>query len=563
MYSIPGGLQRASLHSLNVAYNGYFLFTNLIVPSNRVAAGFLSSGSKRVRVLQQDVETLIEGDLARVEVHEVYESTNQQHEIAYFFTFPVTSTVTGLWTSDSENATRVSGTVVPRGAAQKVYTEQRKKRKRDPALIEEIGDGQYRLRLLTRNDDTSLHVWFSFVTVADGSMWHFPTLTERHNVYWDFETVRTIDGVLHSSLFRLNSDWLTAGVTSATVLESSSSYIATFADVQLIVEAIPNVQRMSDLSKNEEEIGLELSIGVIIDRTLAMQDSKENLVEAIKELRRHSTDVHVYLAASEFWSMAMEVVEDFGAFNPNTLAFFGGQSLQSILKQFSQKRLKDYDCVILLTNQANMEMEDSKESQIPIDLHSPLFVVHTGNGAPSGYPDSVADLIQSSGGKVVDDMIDIFSYLRAMQEAPSNMDTITVEGNFIWTAKPFSGNSTSNESALFRPLGAKQLIAYLAQKSASLDVLHSVAMDAGIVTAYSSITVVQGDTGLLETMSNNKDRFNREVEEFGNAVENSVATTTSASESSWTWYNSASNLQHVWTTTLLMLCFTWTRLWIQ
>src|SRR5207302_1610841 len=116
-----------------------------------------------------------------------------------------------LWLGDTEDrAQRFRFRVAPRGAAQKVYRRE-VQRRTDPALLEQIGPRQYRLRAFPipprpRLRDTKVptpaprfHLWLTYKTLAlgaagEGGAWPLPALGERRNVYWSLLTERSYAG---------------------------------------------------------------------------------------------------------------------------------------------------------------------------------------------------------------------------------------------------------------------------------------------------------------------------------------------------------------------------------
>jgi putative PEP-CTERM system integral membrane protein len=110
-------------------------------------AGLLNVGERKVWLARQEVRVTESGSVAEIDLHEVYQNqTVEQQEIFYYFTLPESAVVTGLWLSDSDERDKGFRFVVaPRGAAQKVYRAEVRRRS-DPALLEQLGPRQYRLR---------------------------------------------------------------------------------------------------------------------------------------------------------------------------------------------------------------------------------------------------------------------------------------------------------------------------------------------------------------------------------------------------------------------------------
>ncbi|MCA9711094.1 MAG: TIGR02921 family PEP-CTERM protein, partial [Myxococcales bacterium] len=169
---------------------------------DRAEAGLLDVGQRKVLLRRQEVSMQAEGDVARFTLHEVYDNeTRDQQEIFYYFSLPEHAAVTGLWLGDDGDPQRFGPVVAPRGAAQQVYRQQRERRV-DPALIEQVGPRQYRLRAFpipararSRSADPGpVHLWLEWTVLGGPEGWPAPRLAEARNVFWDDRTVRTIDG---------------------------------------------------------------------------------------------------------------------------------------------------------------------------------------------------------------------------------------------------------------------------------------------------------------------------------------------------------------------------------
>ena len=164
-------------------------------------------------LLTQQALTLTEEDgYADVELYEVYQNqTNQQQEVVYYFNLPESAVVTGMWLGNSPDRTkRFVYKVSPRGAAQQVYKEQVTVFRRDPALLEQIGPRQYRLRVFPiepphfrwdstayrsqREDAQTMHMWLTWRMLPEGWRVAIAALAEKRNVYWSSRSVRTVNG---------------------------------------------------------------------------------------------------------------------------------------------------------------------------------------------------------------------------------------------------------------------------------------------------------------------------------------------------------------------------------
>ena len=177
---------------------------------DQAKAGLLNIDQKKVWLAKQEVNIDPQGDWADVEIHEVYENqTNDVEEILYYFSLPESAAITGLWLGETEDLNqRFAYQVSPRGAAQEVYNSQvRRTRPVDPALLEQVGPGQYRLRAfpvpprrtLTRNrnnrlDTPKMHLWLNYKVMRQEQGWALPKLAEKRNIFWTRSTKRVRNG---------------------------------------------------------------------------------------------------------------------------------------------------------------------------------------------------------------------------------------------------------------------------------------------------------------------------------------------------------------------------------
>ncbi|MCB0194522.1 MAG: TIGR02921 family PEP-CTERM protein, partial [Anaerolineae bacterium] len=193
---------------------------------NQAAAAWRAVDDREIHLLRQEVNVNPHGDWAEVELYEVYQNqTNERQEVVYYFSLPESAVITGVWLGNSDDRDeRFTYQVSPRGAAQAVYRNEIRRRM-DPALVEQIGPRQYRLRVfpveperwqrsgaferLDRQVAPPLHMWLTYQVMAGDKGWALPKLAEKRNVYWDAASVRLIN----SQPMAADSDtWLPAAV---------------------------------------------------------------------------------------------------------------------------------------------------------------------------------------------------------------------------------------------------------------------------------------------------------------------------------------------------------------
>lgn len=115
---------------------------------DQARANWQAVDEREVFLAQQEVTITEHDDWAEVTLFEAYENqTAQRQEVIYYFSLPESAVLTGVWLGNSPNRDeRFAFRVAPRGAAQAVYQNEVRRRV-DPALLEQIGPRQYRLRI--------------------------------------------------------------------------------------------------------------------------------------------------------------------------------------------------------------------------------------------------------------------------------------------------------------------------------------------------------------------------------------------------------------------------------
>ena len=115
---------------------------------DEVTAGLMNIGARNVAITEQNINVDTRDHFARVEIEEVYENlTFEPQEIFYYFSLPEDAALSGIWIGRTDKRSEMDAFIVaPRGAAQQVY-ESQVRRRIDPALLEQVGPRQYRLRV--------------------------------------------------------------------------------------------------------------------------------------------------------------------------------------------------------------------------------------------------------------------------------------------------------------------------------------------------------------------------------------------------------------------------------
>jgi putative PEP-CTERM system integral membrane protein len=158
---------------------------------------------------------------------------------------------------------------------------------------------------------------------------------------------------------------------------------------------------------------------------------------------------------------------------------------------------------------------------------------------PLGYDDQTLEAIQVSGGGVAGDLDEALARLAVSMAADQAVISDLVDG-YLWTVLPTGKVASAIPSDIqiqqhaadepISALAARRLILAEMQRNRgtidqleTLDALHALAMNYGIVTPYSSmiVLVTSNQQVLLEQLSDLEDRYLREVETLGDTTPSS------------------------------------------
>ncbi len=506
-------------------------------------AGLLNIGQRKVHLQRQDVTVQEHGDFASLELHEVYENqTVEQQEIFYYFSLPESAVITGLWLGDTEDrARRFAPNVAPRGAAQRVYTRE-VQRRADPALLEQVGPRQYRLRAFpipprarlsdrrftspTDSAPAILHLWLTYDVFAENGAWPLPILRERRNVYADARTERTQNGQEWAPARQDPEIWLPPSIPARSP-QPNHAHACVFPDstspgggFEVQIRAAANAA--SALPPGQ-------TFAVVIDRTLSMARHAAALAENIDWIKKHIAPthrVHVYLSSAPIRSEAASRIEDIGRVDPRALQFFGGHRLGTLLRQFAALRgSQAYRAVLVLTDDGSMDFADDKDAIA--DFAAPVFFVHVGGGLSAGYDDASIATMQKRGGSAVLSVGEAFARIAAAGSAGTTDELLSevIDGHRITVRRsaPTSATSTLRDTAqpsdAIHSLAARALILALLRQidhgeAGALDRLHAIAKAHRQVSPYSSLLVLVNDEQrrALQEAEKEKNRFDRQVE---------------------------------------------------
>lgn len=483
-------------------------------------AGLLDIGEEKVLVLEQNVQIKESGDLAEVEIYEVYQNqTFDQQEILYYFSLPDNAAITGMWISDEPGVKKYTYKLAPRGAAQQVYKREMVRRV-DPSLLEQVGPNQYRLRAFpiepkTRDwssgsrrgyydikEGKKFYLWLKYTTLAgEDDSWPMPVVLQRRNVFCNGDTKFSINR--QEGKKEEHADWLPLSVKSGNPI-IRQKHIASVADGPAILATPSNTVANIEVPDNG-------SYAIVLDGTYSMKKKREELQKEWAWLERSGffdkNQVDVFFTGS-----APEKLNVKGL-NFSGLNFFGNQNLLALLHQFDSLGSKTYDAVLFFTDQG--DYEGSTDSIPSLSYPAPFYLIHVDKKLPYAYQDNLLETIEKSSGRSFTAIGDLFKYIQISEQNKDDSTFIGLKNGYLWR---YDKEVAVTESP-FHQLAARLYIKKNTprkkeERLAAMDKIHEIAKKYSIVTPYSSMICLVNDRQIknLEEAEKGEDRFERETE---------------------------------------------------
>lgn len=510
---------------------------------------------REIQLVRQELTISEQGDWAEAELYEVYQNqTAQRQEVIYYFNLPESAVITGLWLGhSSDRDERFVYRVSPRGAAQAIYRNE-VRRNLDPALVEQIGPRQYRLRIFPvepqpwPRDESSnrsivaegppLHMWLTWRVLAQDQSWPLPHLAEKRNVYWDGETVRLVNGQPRVADAEA---WLPASVPATAPVQPLTHRID-FPGAQTVL-------LQPATTAGQPSLPGDLKLALVLDRSRSMAAYEAEVKVALArlaDLEAAGAAVEVYLTASKYRGEAPARV-DLAELDPDNIVYYGGQNAAELLAQFEQRHsAQPYDAILVLTDGSGYQLGPGDvELKTP---DAPIWMVHLGGDFPLGYDDPTLEVIQASGGGVVGDIEAALARLALALEANDTQARVGVDliDGYLWQIVPTQAVDRAGDTVVthrpgddFAAFAARRLILAEMQRRRvwldqldTLDQLHALAVEHSIVTPYSSmiVLVTERQEQQLAQLEARGDRFQREYEAVADTAPDNAFSVTGVPE---------------------------------
>lgn len=521
---IQRGERTAIANALSATYN-----------EDERESGLINIDQRKVRVAEQRVRVEPQGDLARVTLDETYVNlTRDAQEIFYLFSLPESAAITGLWLGTSPDAMQPH-TIASRGAAQKVYRAE-VKRRIDPALLEQVGPRQYRLRAFpvppnpaaragSRADSGGsggrLYLRLQYTTLALNDAWPLPVLAEKRNVAWDRDTKRSCNG--GECPGTMDTWWPKALPAGKPISPTRHAFAMDGSGRAVIAQPAIGIRPTSALTGRK--------VTLVIDQSWSMAAHREELVATLDKARQYlaGNTVNVVLATTEVMHAAPRKVPLADLKDAMLNGFMGGGSVDRLLKQAVELIDEPQDLTVLITDNGAFDLDaDKTGTRIKRGM---LSMVHLGGALAPVYDDITLETIQTSGGSSFSSLKNAWEHFALKQGAEQGAEQgfLMQQDGYVFSVEEHadtardSGHDSAQDSG-FAPIAAHLYIASAQRQPRPLAVehmeaLHALAGKYNVVTPYSSMLVLV-NTAQQEALARaeaESDRFER-AQESGTEV---------------------------------------------
>lgn len=548
-----GDLARAyqDIFNLDEAFAGYLqdVFDNLAYPfvyqlkvsrNQTVAEDFeyvfgetlketktKTAAQGRVRLISRSIEikTANNDSFGTVTIEEEYTNTTwQNQEVIYEFSLPNETVFTALKLGPQ---LEFDGLIAPKGAAQRTY-EQQLVRRRDPALLEQTGPRQYRLRVFPippKNDRVILRgnnqrVQFSYIVAQTDQGFALPIYSLKSNILVNNATRK---------YYSLNGEKVKPSGKARFIKSPTSSFDPCLAADFQISAPIGSESAKLVSHQNEQYLQVDsckiladkpqlnnirdLKIALFYDVThenshYSPQLLKQTLAENSRFLEDNTLDLYLF----------NDLVSQRKTLKPKTLdeqfsvVHFGKSRPLAALEEFDTT----YDLLVVISGQ---EEALTIKDFFP-QLNYPVYLVHAKGIIPAYHQEFTTALIQAEG-QVVDSFPEAINHYLVSRQLESNQALNHLKTAPFWsiilepaeTTKEEWPTPIINETEPF-PYLANQ--AYLLNRFRQfegdllanvgfLDQAHAFTEQAHIVTPYSSLIALVNQQQIDELKRQSQD----------------------------------------------------------
>ncbi len=443
---------------------------------DEIKAGLLNKDQKKVRIISKniEVEQSPTSPYIKVSIEEEYQNlTYSRQEVYYEFSLPQGAVISNLLLGPN---LEYQGVISPKGAARRTY-ENQVRRRVDPALLEQTGPRQYRLKVFpiepnifdnpmwkwddNRRIEPNQKVKYEYIVVDSENI--LPQITEKRNVFEDKKTKIT---------YKTNGK-----AVKEIKLENKSISNTLFTKIaDKFVYFSPEKVNIKDLAGK--------NIAFLLDSSYSSKNINWNKYFEKNFKRQYlneDNNIDVYFF-NDLLSQKHKIDENLSNLN------FGRTDRINAIKNLPHK----YDAIFMFTDSGAYDIEN--KTPIATEADTPIFLIHVDNIIPQ-FNDKLTSLIIKSGGKVFKNASIAISYYEKIQSLPQRDLIVDANEYGIWyisdTPLDFKQIKNLDNDKFFKIEASSKVIRKLIQnldlsKLENLEKIHAVSKQYSIVSPYSS-----------------------------------------------------------------------------
>lgn len=401
-----------------------------------------------------------------------------------------------------------TATIAPKGAAQLTYDEQIRIRI-DPALLEQTGPRQYKLRVFPipakgftfdqwkkidyakGEKDIRQKVRFSYITIRTKDGIPLPIITDRRNVFSNNNT-KTATYVAGNPV-TVKRDANVIPLSSDFVCSTDTIQQQTVLGTALFIPHKANAILTNDFScdtqfSNAEKRIKDKKIALLLDVSYSTKGQNwKDVLENQFPIEQLITDniIDVYFFTNKV-SQKMRLTKE-TLTNLDMIRFGKTDRTNALLS------IKDpYDALFMVTDDSTF---DEKHKDIQVRTKIPTYIIHTEN-IPA-YSEGLTSFVLQTNGKVFENGWDAITHLWLTDKLKGQKQVVLGITDFgTWIL--IDQNTAKTTSSPVGQLATKQLLYYRVSQTPSstltsltfLDQMQSISQASSIVTPYSSMIVL-------------------------------------------------------------------------
>jgi hypothetical protein len=411
------------------------------------------------------------------------------------------------------------GEVAPKGAANQTF-ESQYARRIDPAILEQVGPVQYKLRVYPIPvQEQNMNAWqreslrepvrnqkvrYSYVTALNqkGEA-ALPRITEKRNVFSDAQPIDFIDQSQQISVVTRESSICSSQAAYLRTQNRLTVYIPHAGNPWIASEGVPF--SCENQFENAELMLKNKRIAILADasHSMGVDDWKSYLYAQLPLdtlIDTNTVDLYYF---NDLLSQPISLQQQKNNLEIWSQASFGKTDRLHALQQVEGA----YDLVLLFTDDSEADTPDTGD--FTPGTAQPIYIIHTEGKIPK-LPDNLTYYLQANGSRVVDSGFTALQNFAVYEAVRKNLPNtfILVGESGTWVSLPPSqetavsdllGQSNVANDTVAKLLVHRQIEAEMQNSAASLhqlpvlDALNETARKSGIVTPFSSFIVLVTD----------------------------------------------------------------------